>query len=291
MNFYKNFFSRGKQQNKYKLHFESSIKSFTAKLLTFTATGFLFLSGITSPANITKTFAADISTLQYKIADLDVIVSIPTDLVTFTRRVTDNNQYLQLIGADSAIELRSNMEANNVYIETIPKENVTYEFILSGTNASSDARQFNELSEAELNSTFEEYVKACDNIENSIATEKVNSSSIEKIGDTVYFVTDITSVANNLVTVQIKKYYTCMQGKNISFTIQTTEPAITDEMSSLLSDIVSSASYTAVNSSIFDNALLTDILATVFTLLVPIGILFLIVLILTKSTKKKKIKR
>lgn len=41
----------------------------------------------------------------YKIADLDVAVTVSDDLVCFTQNVTSNNSYLDLIGADDVEQL------------------------------------------------------------------------------------------------------------------------------------------------------------------------------------------
>ena len=51
----------------------------------------------------------------YKIADLDVSVTVSDDLVCFTQNVTSNNSYLDLIGADDVEQLRALMKVNNIY--------------------------------------------------------------------------------------------------------------------------------------------------------------------------------
>ena len=50
----------------------------------------------------------------YKIADLDVSVTVSDDLVCFTQNVTSNNSYLDLIGADDVEQLRALMKVNNI---------------------------------------------------------------------------------------------------------------------------------------------------------------------------------
>ena len=56
------------------------------------------------------------------------------------------------------------------------------------------------------------------------------SKNIDKINGVTYFVTDVTSIANNDVTVYLRKYYTIMRGKAISFSLQTNQSVLTDNM-------------------------------------------------------------
>ena len=93
----------------------------------------------------------------YKIADLDVAVTVSDDLVCFTQNVTSNNSYLDLIGADDVEQLRALMKVNNIYLEIIPKQNVTYEILLSGKDAPSGVESLNDLSDDELQSSFKSY--------------------------------------------------------------------------------------------------------------------------------------
>lgn len=238
-----------------------------------------------SASDISISDTSSVST--YKLADIDVQVSVSNDLVCFTQNVTSNNSYLELIGANDVEELRALMKVNNIYLEIIPRENVTYEILLSGKDAPSGVNALNELSEEDIQANFEAYVANSDNRENGSVTENVTNSFIERINGVVYYVTDITSVANNDVVIYLRKYYTIMQGKAISFSLQTNQSSLTDNMKIELENIVKTAEYKDIKKSIFDNPIYSEISATIITLLLPIGILALITFIIIKSTKRK----
>lgn len=238
-----------------------------------------------SESDISVSDTSSVST--YKLADIDVQVSVSNDLVCFTQNVTSNNSYLELIGANDVEELRALMKVNNIYLEIIPRENVTYEILLSGKDAPSGVNALNELSEEDIQANFEAYVANSDNRKNSSVTENVTNSFIERINGVVYYVTDITSVANNDVVIYLRKYYTIMQGKAISFSLQTNQSSLTDNMKTELENIVKTAEYKDIKKSIFDNPIYSEISATIITLLLPIGILALITFIIIKSTKRK----
>ena len=224
----------------------------------------------------------------YKIADLDVAVTVSDDLVCFTQNVTSNNSYLDLIGADDVEQLRALMKVNNIYLEIIPKQNVTYEILLSGKDAPSGVESLNDLSDDELQSSFKSYVESRDNTKNEIVTENITNSYIDKINGVTYFVTDVTSIANNDVTVYLRKYYTFMRGKAISFSLQTNQSVLTDNMKTELENIVKTTEYKNIKKSIFDNPIYSEIMTTVLSLLLPIAILALIVFFITNSAKRKK---
>ena len=204
-----------------------------------------------SASDISISDTSSVST--YKLADIDIQVSVSNDLVCFTQNVTSNNSYLELIGANDVEELRALMKVNNIYLEIIPRENVTYEILLSGKDAPSGVNALNELSEEDIQANFEAYVANSDNRENGSVTENVTNSFIERINGVVYYVTDITSVANNDVVIYHRKYYTIMQGKAISFSLQTNQSSLTDNMKIELENIVKTAEYKDIKKSNFDN--------------------------------------
>jgi len=233
-------------------------------------------------------YAADDAS-SYKFADINLEVTVPNDLVAFTRNVTSNNAHLDRVGVDDVEELRSLMITNNIYLEAIPeKDTISYEILINGKTADSSAKDFNELTNDELQSQFEHYVAASDNIQNESVSETVTVSSIYSNGTTSYFVVDVTSVANNMVTTHVQKYYTVMLGTAITYTLQTNESAISSDMASKLQNIVDTAKYQKMKKSILDNQFVSEISATIVTLLIPICILALIVFFLQKSTKKSK---
>lgn len=237
----------------------------------------------------TKATVATLTSSTQKVADLDVAVKVSDDLVVFTQNVTSNNSYLELIGASSPEELRTMMQGNNVYLEIIPKDVVNYEILLSGFKYGGDITNLSDLSGEELNSVFNDYTSQI-NKKNDTVEETLTASSIEKIGDVTYFAADITSVsASTLVKVYVRKYYTIVDGKVIVFTLQTNGLEITDGMNSYFMDIINSAEYKDIKKSILDNGLVSEILSSIITLGVPIGILALILYILSRPSKRRAV--
>lgn len=231
--------------------------------------------------------AENMDTTLYKLADLDLQVSVSNELICFTQNVTSNNAYLDLIGADDVEELRSMMKINHVYLEIIP-EDVAYEILINGQAAGDAVPRINTLSEEELNSVFEQYVSGSDKIKNDSVTENVTDSYIYTHNNVHYFVTDVTSVANNNVTIYLRKYYTVMMDKVITFTLQSNGKPLTDEMSGQLLNIVQSAEYKTIHKSIFENVYFTEITTTLISLLFPIALLVVIAVLISRSKRKTK---
>ena len=73
--------------------------------------------------------AAAENTTTYRFSDINLEVQVPSELIGFTRSVTSNNAYLDLIGTDDVEELRSLMVVNHVYLEAVPQD-VRYELII-----------------------------------------------------------------------------------------------------------------------------------------------------------------
>ncbi len=224
----------------------------------------------------------------FNLADIDVAVTVPNNLVTFTQNVTSNNSYLEKIGAEDVEQLRALMKVNNVYLEIIPKDEVIYEILVSGKEAPNNYINFNEMDKDTLESQFQHYVDTWANIANDSVTETITNSFIDTLNGTHYYVTDITSVANNEVTIYVRKYYTIMQGKAISFAIQTNQNELTQDMKNQLKEIVSTAEYKEIKKSWRDTPFYTEILSTVLSLLIPILILSLITYLTIRSSKRKK---
>ena len=66
--------------------------------------------------------AAAENTTTYRFSDINLEVQVPSELIGFTRSVTSNNAYLDLIGTDDVEELRSLMVVNHVYLEAVPQD-------------------------------------------------------------------------------------------------------------------------------------------------------------------------
>lgn len=242
-------------------------------------------------SSMVMTAMAASDTYTYNLADLDVAVTVTEDLVGFTQNMTSNNSYLEKIGASDVEEVRAALQLNNIYLELIPKEGeINYEILVSGKNAPDGISDFNNVSQSELEDYFKDYISGAQTLKESTTavTETITGSSIEKIGDVNYFVTDVTSVSGNLVTVYLKKYYTIMQGKSVIFTLQTNQHAITSDMEKMLTDIIKTADYKPIKKTIMDNPFFVEITTTFLSLLLVVAVLALILFLMLRAGKKKK---
>lgn len=231
------------------------------------------------------TFAADSS---HKFSDIDLKVSIPEELVCFTRSTTNNNAYLKKLGVSDASELRATMEANHVYLEAVNKD-VTYEIAIAGEKASSELPNFDTTDTSRMENLFQEYLESC-NIETEDVTEVITGSEIYENNGVRYFVTDASTTSKTQVTVYTKKYYTVMQGMVYTFILQSNTNQIDASMTDNLLHIINSAQYVPVKKSLMESNLVTEVLSNIVTVGIPILIL-LLVLYLLDHTKKKSAKQ
>lgn len=228
--------------------------------------------------NATLLYAA---TKTYKFADLDVQVEVPTELNVITRNVTSADPALELIKSN-AESMHVTFEQQNIYMEAFP-DDVAYEIILSGKTAADGTKDFNTINASAFNEGLQEYKK----LSETSSTDKVQRADVYRNGTTSYYVIDFVSKTND-ITVYCRKYYTVMQGKEISFTIQSKSNEINDSMSSQLTSIIDSAVFKNIDPSITDSAVFNELTGYLFAFAVTIGILSFLIYIMNKSTKKPK---
>ncbi len=233
-----------------------------------------------SVSGLSSAYVSAADTNHFKFADIDLVVDVPKELICFTRTTTNNNSYLEKLGVDEAAVLTNNMIANKIYLEAVP-EDVNYEVVIYGNTASNSLSSFNELDEDSLDSLYKEYVASQSSINNDNIKEELLNSSIVTINDIPYFVTDVYSLSND-VTVYTRKYYTVVRGYIYTYAIQSK----TDKVS-----IINSAKYQKVKNSPLQNAVFTETLSNIITVGVPILILLVILLVITKVGPKGRAKR
>lgn len=309
--FYKKSFQLSEALKSYKpKHLLKRLHTFAAVFCIFAITAVSVAAPIALAAgmNLCQAFADDTKqdtarqnsdsqkTVTYKFPEIGLQVNIPDDLVCFTRTVTSNNPNLKLIQADSADELRSLMQVNHLYLEAVPQENINYEILIGGKELPiGQPGNLSDLTQEELNTAFQDYVN---NIvkenqkdqEDSKTTESVTDSRIYKNNDFTYFVTNVTSISENFVNVKILKYYTIVNGKYITYTLQTTNSEVTPMMQSKLESIVNTASYPDnLKKSILDNYVFREITSSILGFAGPIALLGLLLFALTRMTAKKKV--
>lgn len=217
----------------------------------------------------------------YKIAELDVQVEIPSGLTAFTRNVTSADPGLDIINS-SADAVRMMFEQHNIYLEAFP-DNVAYEIVISGKSVADGTKDYSTLSYSEINEGLQKYKAVCE----AVATDTINNVGVYKNDTTTYYQVDFSSTSND-VTVYARKYYTVMQGKEISFTMQSKSNELSDDMTVQIKSVVDSAVYKDIKSSILDSPYFTEIAGYLFGILVTVAVIGAFIVVMKKSTKKQK---
>jgi len=240
----------------------------------------LFCSLLTITFIIGGTCASYAAAKTYSFSDLDIEIQVPNELAVFTRSVTSADKNLDLIDTTSD-ELLVMFQEHGIYLEAFPTD-VSYELVVSGKAVSSDVKDFNTLSDSELNQGLQAYREKCESVE----SDEIFDVTTYKNNSTIFYQTDFKTVSND-ITVYGKKYYTVMQGKELNFTVQSKDIAVTDIQASQLKAIVDTAVYKQIDSSIFESPIFTELSGYLFGLFVTVAVLFGIIFVVKKSTKKQ----
>lgn len=242
------------------------LKSITAAVLS---TSIIISSCVTAYAAETK----------YSFSDLNLVVSIPDELITFTRNITSANRNLSLLDTD-ADTLRIKFEQQGIYLESFPKD-ISYEIIITGHDLSNGIKNFNEMNDSELNDNLVKYTQQC----KSVATDTINSVSLYNNGNTNFYVIDFSSNSEGII-VHALKYYTVMNGKEISFSLQAKEHELNETQNNQLKNIVDTSQFQEVNASISESPIFTELTGYIGGIIITVGVLGLIVFFMSKATKK-----
>lgn len=230
---------------------------------------------------------ADTNTNSFQFSAINLKIEVPKELICFTQSTTNNNSYLELIGASDASEIQTSMIANNCYLEAVDSD-MTYELAITGVKANDTLSDFNTLSSEELTELFNSYVEAESNLETEYKEEEILDSKIVYYNDQAFFMTDIKSTTTEGVVVFAKKYYTVANGYIYNFAIQTNTEAVTENMITNMEVILNSAQFVEVKSSILENGIVSETLSVIVTAAIPIVILALIVYFIRVGNKKKQ---
>lgn len=225
----------------------------------------------------------------YKFSDIDLKISVPEGLFCFTQNTTGNNAYLQKIGAENANEVQNSMKASNIYLEAF-SDDISYEIAVVGMKAGNSLPNLDELSESELNSYFEQYIETEQSKNDDTLIETMTGSAVDVINEHPYFRTEVKSVSEENNSIYSRKYYTVTRGYIYIYSLQSNGKEITSDMIDDVEYMINSAQYTPVKKSIFENGIFTETLSTILTAGIPIAILVVILLVITKVGKKGRAK-
>lgn len=231
-------------------------------------------------------YAGDVS---YKFSAIDLKIKVPDHLICFTQTTTGNNAYLKEIGANDANEVQASLKAADIYIEAFDKD-FNYEIAVVGMKASESLQDFDSLNNDELNDLFNDYIENENSKNSDELTETITDSSIETINGVSYFYTEVSSVLPDKKNIYIHKYYTVKRGYIYIYSLQSNGISITDAMVDDLNYIINSSEYVSVKKSILENGVFTETLSSILTVALPIAVLIIIYLIITRFGKKDRAK-
>lgn len=251
-------------KNKYNISF--------TKLFSFILLICLFTSTVIFAAN-----------KEYAISAINLIVSVPEELNVLTRNVSEGNAALEKLDA-SANEILTSYTNNNIYLNAFP-DDLSYEIIITSTAINnSDAKSFKDIPEAEL---FEYIAKLIKSYNDAKESELLNDNYVYESDNAKYI---LTKLKTNTSTgdVYTVRYYTVTNGYNYYYTMQSNNEEILNNSEYYLSDIVDSANYTEVKSSLTESSLFMELFETFIGFGLTVLVLGLIIFALNKASKNKR---
>lgn len=215
---------------------------------------------------------------QYKISDINVILTVPEGLYSLTRNVSEGNIAVEILDAKPE-ELYALYQHKGIYLNAFP-EDLSYEIILVASKTDED--DFMAMTDDELKEFENSLIKEYETMEN----EALLSVSQYTGNGTDYIVTS-SYYKDNYVSSYAIKYSTVKNNTNYSYILQTNDTELSDEHISILNSLIDSAEYTYVRSSVTESPIFTTIMEKLIGGGLTIVILSAILFLLTRSTKKR----
>lgn len=166
----------------------------------------------------------------FRLADLNLSVDIPSDLVTFTRDIKQNDPNLDLFGLSKA-QMDSMMKDGNIYLNAIDPD-VAFEVVV--TKIESPLNDFFYLSNTELGVLASSF------------TDGYKGTGLTVIKHEIYehpqakFIKIYIKQPNGNSTAYGLQYYTVYDGKAINFTIHSYTGSLTSKNEATIKQIVDS---------------------------------------------------
>lgn len=214
---------------------------------------------------------------NYPISDINVIVDTPADLYTLTRNVSKGNRGVEILDTEPE-KLYAVYQQRHIYLDVFP-EDLSYEILLTavGSNEPDSAA----LSEEELQAYADSVKSMYDQYE-----------SEEFMGVTTYshnginYTVTLGRHMEEIFSAYTVDYQTIKNGIKYDYILQTNNIEPNDEILGKLLYIIDSANYTPVKASITESPFFTLIKEYVIGGGITIGILFLIIYLVNRSSKK-----
>lgn len=175
---------------------------------------------------------AETATL-YRIEEMGMSVSVPEELVVFTRDIPADDPRLSAYGFDRE-QLLSTFRQSNIYLNAIPTEG-NYEIVV--TMIDSPLSDFNALSDSMLQTLLESLESQFENYGLQVDSIEIYPHSQAKFGFFRY------SREGNGSRIYSQQYYTVYGGKAINFTLHSYAGEVDSVMAAQLKAIVDSAAF------------------------------------------------
>jgi len=224
------------------------------------------------------------ATSAYKLRDINLTVTLPPELVVFTRETTasdPNYDYLE----KEALEFTADMEQKNIYLYAINKDK-TYDITITATPYKQTDNEFIDDYVNLSNEKLEEVrKKEASKLEASEGITVIDSYiyNDNKIPFIVYKILNNTD--NN--TVYILEAYTLKEETNYFIRLQSYDKEITQEMADSFNEILKSSDFSKLKGSSTQYRILKEMIELLIGFAIVAAILMIIILILRARNNNK----
>lgn len=237
---------------------------------------------LTSMIILTTTVTALCATKEYKISAINLILNVSDELYAVTRNVSTGSPALDILKTD-AIKLQNLYLQNDIYLDVFP-EDLSYEILVTAVAANSQVADYNIASD----DYFTDYMEQIRNGYNSEDDILIDISLYENA--TTKYIHTYSHNKKSDISVYVSKYHTVMNGFSYDFIIQTNDIEINenDKMNQQFLEIIDSAQFTQVKSSITESSIFMEMYETFIGFGLTVLILGVIIFLMSGKSKKNK---
>lgn len=224
------------------------------------------------------------------VPELDVTLTLPEEMVGFTRELDEDDENLAALGL-TADALLSEFETKHIYFNGISYEPL-HEIVVTMTEDEglNQIFDFNQYSDKEMNEMAEMLVDSDETKQSGI-----NYSFVEvyQQNQAKFVVFDINQLMSGM-TVYGRQYYTVINGQAINVTVQSYEGEVTEEMKTELKGIVDSLAFGEVKEnpnkkvSLTGKSPLNTIITGVFLVIGAAVVIGIVAAVIKKGKKGSK---
>ena len=225
-------------------------------------------------------YAAD---KTYKLKDIDLTVTLPEDLVVFTRETTASNPNYDYIDKE-ALALTADMEQKNIYLYAIDKDN-TFDITVIATKAGNSSEDYNNCSVEELDSIIR--INREDLSEISYVTLKNSEVYEHPVTKMIHYSVENAHESNGLNTVYIEEYDAVYEGFEYSIKLQSYGKQADDSTLETFKQMVDTLDFSKLSGSSVRTRILHEVIELLIGGLMVIAFLGLILFIMSRGKKNK----